>query len=246
MRALVFSGMLCLAGCGGPATPTPPPSDTRPPIASTDFALIPCAPETAPQPCVLVMAGGKRLLFGTPAGAARNLLAADRVGLDAVMLFSLRSADIEGLDEVRNAVWQAGHEGPLRVSGPAGTASVLSAINKAYETADSFTFVEDPPAGGFNAATLVPLPGERDTKARVFDTGDLIVTHLVNDSGRVGYWVDYNGVRVVLEPCGMSQASYFSEAPRRVVSCGDAGDSWPVEAVTFVDQAPPPGPTDAG
>ena len=125
------------------------------------------------------------------------------------------------------------------MSGPVGTSAVLSAINKTYEASDAFTFVEQSPAGGFNAAVLQPLPGEKDTKTRVFNTGDLVVTHLVNDKEQVGYWVDYNGVRVVIEPCGVTQASHFSDPPRLTLSCEGADLSWPVTDVVFVPLGAP-------
>jgi hypothetical protein len=239
MRILFLMAGLLTAACSDPAAPPQLLEPTPQSIASTDFALMPCAPATAPNPCVLVMAGGKRVLFGTPAGVTQDMNLEHLRNLDAVMLFSLRGEDLEGLDDVRNASWRAGHETPLRVSGPAGTSNVLSAINKAYEASDAFTFVEQSPAGGFNAAILRPLPGEKDTKTRVFNTGDLIVTHLVNDKDRVGYWVDYNGVRLVLEPCGMTQASQFSEESRLVVGCPGTGLSWPISEIVFVDQNKP-------
>ena len=236
MRIIILLASVALAACGGPATPLPPPDPTASHITSTDFVLLPCGPVTVPNPCVLVMAGGKRVLFGTPAGVAADMSPEHLRNLDAVMLFSLRGEDIEGLDDIRNASWRAGHETPLRVSGPVGTSEVLSAINKAYEVSDSFTFVEQAPAGGFNAASLRPLPGEKDTKTRVFDTGDLVVTHLVNDTGRVGYWIDYNGVRLVLEPCGMTQATQFSGESRLTVACQNSTLTWPVTDLVFVDQ----------
>ena len=234
MRIIILLASLALAACGGPATPLPPPGPTASHITSTDFVLLPCGPATVPNPCVLVMAGGKRVLFGTPAGVATDMSLKHLRNLDAVMLFSLRGDDLEGLDEVRNSSWRAGHETALRVSGPVGTSEVLSAINKAYEASDAFTFVEAAPAGGFNAAVLRPLPGEKDTKTRVFDTGDLVVTHLVNDTGRVGYWVDYNGVRLVLEPCGMTQATQFAGESRLTVACQNSALTWPIAELVFV------------
>jgi len=235
MRIMFLLAGLVTAACSGPAAPLTPP-DTPRTITSTDFALLPCAPATAPNPCVLVMAGGKRVLFGTPAGVVHDMSPEHLRNLDAVMLFSLRGEDLEGLDDVRNASWRAGHESQLRVSGPGGTSDVLAALNKAYEASDAFTFVEQSPAGGFNAAILKPLPGERDTKARVFNTGDLVVTHLVNDKDRVGYWVDYNGIRLVIEPCGMTQASQFAGEAHLAVGCPGADLSWPVSDVVFIDQ----------
>jgi len=244
MRARILMALLVVAACGSAKAP-PTPAEAPRKVTSADFALVPCAPVTAPHPCVMVIAGGKRVLFGTPAGIVEGLTPTDLQNLDAVMLFSLRGEDIEGLDDVRNASWRAGHETPLRVSGPVGTTQVLSAINKAYEASDAFTFVEQAPAGGFNAAVLQPLPGEKDTKTRVFNTGDLVVTHLVNDKERVGYWVDYNGVRVVLEPCGMTQAAQFSGPANLTVSCEEADLAWPITEVVFVPLGMPPEGTEA-
>jgi len=70
-------------------------------IRSTDFALLPCAAASPAAPCVLVVAGGKRLLFGAPPGLREAMGAGTLGSLDAVLLFSLQGPDIEGLDEVR-------------------------------------------------------------------------------------------------------------------------------------------------
>ena len=69
MRILFLLAGLATASCGGPAAPPPHTDPTPQTVTSTDFALLPCARATTPNPCVLVMAGGKRVLFGTPAGA---------------------------------------------------------------------------------------------------------------------------------------------------------------------------------
>ena len=81
--------------------------EDRPSIAPADFAIVPCS-EDAETPCLLVLAGGKRLLFGAPAGVSGSLPATDLAHLDGVFLFSLLPQDVEGLDEVRNAGWRAG------------------------------------------------------------------------------------------------------------------------------------------
>ena len=227
-----------LAGCGGPAE-----SDTASGAASvrsTDYALVPCGPSSPEAPCVLVMAGGKRILFGTPPGLRDGVDAGMLAGLDAVLLFSLQGADLEGLDEVRNAGWTAGREEPLAVGGPAGLRDVLGALNKAYEVSDAQTFVETPPRGGFGAALLGVLPGEGDAKTHVFDTGDLIVTKIETADGRAGYWVDYGGVRAVLQPCGMDQAVQFNDREAFVLACTDEASGWPLGELHYLVQGQDP------
>ena len=206
-------------------------------IRSTDYALLPCTPSTPQAPCVLVVAGGKRLLFGTPAGLRTGLNADTLASLDAVLLFSLQGPDLEGLDEVRNAGWTGGREEPLAVGGPAGTRDVLAGLNKAYEISDAQIFVKNPPPGGFDAALLGVLPGEGDAKVRIFDTGDLVVTKIETADAMAGYWVDYGGKRAVLQPCGMDNAVRFNEQEAVTLSCdGAGGTAWPLKDLQYLVQ----------
>lgn len=207
-------------------------------IRSTDYALLPCSASTKEAPCLLVIAGGKRLLFGTPPGLRAAFDPAVLASLDAVLLFSLQGQDLEGLDEVRNAGWTGGREDVLPVGGPAGTRDVLAAINKAYELSDAQIFVEDAPRGGFGAALLGALPGEGGAKAQVFNTGDLIVTRIESADGRAGYWVDYGGRRAVLQPCGMDLAVRFNDLSALTLACEVADDTtaWPLKDVQYLVQ----------
>lgn len=230
--AILFS--VILAACSGQgAGPPVSPDDIR----SADFALLPCAASTGAAPCLLVVAGGKRVLFGTPSGLRTGMAGGTLASLDAVLLFSLQGPDLEGLDEVRNAGWTAGRESPLAVGGPSGTRDVIAALNKAYELSDAQIFVATSPKGGFGAALLGVLPGEGDAKTDVFNTGDLVVTKIEASDGRAGYWVDYGGQRAVLQPCGMTLAVKFNERDAFVLACDeDAANAWPLQKVQYLLQ----------
>lgn len=172
-----------LAACGAPPAADAPATLQ---IAPQDFVLLPCGVDAAENPCALAIAGGKRVLFGTPRGAADGLRPEDLGQLDAVLVFSLRAGDLEGLDEVRNASWQAGREAPLLVIGPKGIDDVATALNAAFEQADALHIVEEgAPRGGYDAAVLISRAYSGDGK--VFDTGDVVV-----ESTSYGYRMTYD------------------------------------------------------
>ncbi len=232
LSLLAFYG---LAACGGEPGRNAAQPVSAASIGSADYALLPCAPSSLDAPCLLVVAGGKHLLFGTPAGLRAAIDAETLGSLDAVLLFSLQGPNLEGLDEVRNAGWTGGREEPLAVSGPAGTRDVVAALNKAFELSDAQVFVETPPRGGFGAALLGVVPGEGDAKARVFDTGDLIVTKIETADGRAGYWVDYGGQRAVLQPCGMDNAIRFNDREAVILACeGEGASPWPLKTLQYL------------
>lgn len=232
-RCLAILVTVMCAACGGGQGADRPvsPDDIR----STDFALMPCVASTEAAPCLLAVAGGKRVLFGTPSGLRAALDGKTLASLDAVLLFSLQGPDLEGLDEVRNAGWSAGRETPLAVGGPSGLRDAVAALNRAYELSDAQIFVETSPKGGFGAALLGVLPGEGDAKTEVFNTGDLIVTKIEAANGRAGYWIDYGGKRVVLQPCGMALAVKFNELDAFTLACGgEAANAWPLQNVEYL------------
>lgn len=205
-------------------------------VQPVDFALTPCGGSVGETPCAVVMAGGKRILMGAPAGIGETLGNETLGNLDAVMLFSLRASHIEGLDEVRNRSWQLGRDTQLRVIGPDGTQDVIAAINQAYEVSDAELFLENRRAGGFNAPLLVDGGANPGTRIEVFNTGDLSVTRVINARGQAGYWVDYGGKRALLEPCGMDQASKFAGEVDLSVGCEAERDkNWPIQEVIFID-----------
>lgn len=231
---LVILVSVFLAACGGQgADIAVSPDDVR----SADFALLPCKASSEAAPCLLVVAGGKRVLFGAPSGLRSAFEGETLASLDAVLLFSLQAADLEGLDEVRNAGWTAGREAPLAVGGPSGLRGVVAALNKAFELSDAQIFVEASPKGGFGAALLGVLPGEGDAKTEVFNTGDLVVIKLEAADGRAGYWVDYGGQRAVLQPCGMDLATRFNEIDAFTLACDvAAGNMWPLQTAQYLVQ----------
>lgn len=232
LRFLVCLFLPMLVGCDAAKAPDRPAYAAI--VKSTDFALLPCGPSTPRVPCLLVMAGGKRLLFGAPPGLRGTMDADMLVNLDAIFLFSLQGPDLEGLDEVRNESWIAGRDGPLPVGGPTGTRDVVAALNKAYEVSDAQIFVKDPPRGGFGAALLGVLPGEGDAKAQVFDTGDLIVTKIETADGLAAYWIDYGGRRAVLQPCDMDQAIRFNDRAAIVIACDGGDTAWPLDKLNYL------------
>ena len=136
MRRLSFCVLLLAAACGGGEPKSAVQAGTDD-IKPTDFALVPCAGHDGARPCVMVRAGGKRVLIGAPGGIAQTLAAHDLARLDSVLLFSLQAEDIEGLGEIRNRSWQAGREHALAVSGPHGTRDMVVAVNKTFEVADA-------------------------------------------------------------------------------------------------------------
>lgn len=219
-----FSLSACAPANSPPASPAP-----HPVVSSTDFALLPCGPGAADRPCAFVMAGGKRVLFGAPAGVLNGLSEEDLANLDAVMLFSLRAEDIEGLDEVRNASWRAGRTAPLKVSGPDGIAEMIAALNVAYEASDAIAFVERGSKGGFDSAVLVA----GDSEGKVFDTGDLLIQ--AGGFSDMSYLVSYAQKHVQLAACQNFEGGVF-DMPNisMTIECSDSETSWPLTAPIFI------------
>ena len=230
MRSTLAMGLLVVsASCAAPVADDVSDGVT---IAPRDFVLLPCGADGSNQSCALVVAGGKRVLFGGSAGTAASLPEAELRQLDSVMLFSLRARDIEGLDEIRNESWRAGREIPLLTIGPRGTRSVVDALNSACEQAGALRMVEEGiPAGGYDASILVAREAKDDQV--VFDTGDVQVVRL---SG--GYRISYdNKATVDLLPCGDTAGNGVASTEARVsVSCHttDGSLTWPLREPYFV------------
>ncbi len=230
-RAFAIAAMSVMAACSAPDAEDPP---TPIEISPRDFVLQPCGPARADRPCALIAAGGKRILFGAPAGVAATLSPEELRLLDGVVVFSLRAPDIEGLDEVRNESWRAGRDTPLLTVGPRGVLDLVEGLNKAFEQADALRIVEEGiPAGGYDAAILTgrdALPGQI-----VFDTGDVQVTVIAG-----GFRIVYDGqAEVDLRPCGGDREPLTAPSDDRIrvnVTCEatDSGLSWPLQAAHFV------------
>lgn len=253
MRApvILLASVLLLVACDvrGPELPgrkdvveevAAPQREVRP----ADFAIEPCSWSDT-SICLFARAGGKRLLFGAPAGVGNQIDSRELARLDGLFLYSLRSEDIEGLDEVRNISWQAGRPGPLPVSGPAGLSSVIDGLNRAYEVSDALIFVEDDaPAGGFDAA-LLESGHEIMADTVVFYTGDLKVEATTGMNDRLSYRVDYRDVdenwhTLVIQPCGAPDIARnditVDEVSRVEIACvdGQFGENWPFTGTRFL------------
>lgn len=221
----------CVTACGGPRAAEAPAALE---IAPQDFVLLPCGVDSPDHPCALAIAGGKRVLFGTPRGAAEGLRPEDLGQLDAVLVFSLRAGDLEGLDEVRNASWRAGRETPLLVIGPKGIDAVATALNAAFEQADALHIVEEgTPPGGYDAAVLTSRA--YSDRGKVFDTGDVVV-----ESTRYGYRMTYDQRGMAhFYACDAGPANQEAR-PGDVVwerlSCraADPDHRWPLRAPLFI------------
>ena len=225
---------LLLMGCGAPYAGPPQHANVRP----QDFAVVPCGDALKLQACALAIAGGKRVLFGAPAGVGATLSPDDVGQLDAVMLFSLRANDIEGLDEVRNASWQAGRRTPLVVFGPDGTAAMGDALNLAFESADALRIVaEGMPPGGFDAAVLSASDVAGVNRwQRVFDTGDLVIDAHENRDVYIDYVLTYQ-IRIGISACREKPAE-TAEADLKWIGCSNGDLAWPLRQTQLLFQAP--------
>lgn len=235
-RVLVIAITLIFgfAACGGSGDEK---AMVRVDIKPQDFALLPCDIRENQQPCVLVVAGGKRVLFGAPAGIAKGLPKAELGQLDAVMLFSLTASDLEGLDEVRNASWRAGRTRPLALVGPEGTVAVAAALNLAFEQADALRIVEEGiPPGGYDAAVLeaADLPAGRDLV--VYDTGDFRVEIVNSRATYLTYRVHYGAV-LTLQSCRAEMDAQTADSTYAVL-CENGAMTWPLKQAVFLEAAP--------
>ncbi|GAB5457033.1 MAG: hypothetical protein Hens3KO_00630 [Henriciella sp.] len=235
-RVLVIAVTLLIgiAACGPPGEKN---AMVKVDIKPQDFALLPCDIPQSEKPCVLVVAGGKRVLFGAPAGVAKGLPKAELGQLDAVMLFSLTAGDIEGLDEIRNASWHAGRTRPLALVGPEGTVAVATALNLAFEQADALRIVEEGiPPGGYDAAVLeaVELPAGRDLV--VYDTGDFRVEIVNSRAIYLTYRIDY-GATLLLQPCRAEMEVQATESTYTVL-CENGAMTWPLKQALFLETTP--------
>ena len=214
--ALIFA--FIVAGCGSQF------GDQRAEINPADFVLLPCGLQKEAPPCALAVIGGKRLLFGAPAGLSSTLTEDNLRQLDGVFLFSLRASDIEGLDEVRNASWRAGRDRALPVSGPQGIGDVVAGLNLAFETADALRIVDEGvPKGGFDAALLVEMERRDETPDIVFDTGDVVIRAMQRADQKTRYSIVYrDAAPFVIETCRVDDCSF-----------GD-GLEWPLSAQHFI------------
>lgn len=200
-------------------------------VGSRDFVFLPCGDDQSETSCALAVVGGKRILFGAPSGVSSTVRPVDLKQIDAVLVFSLRAQDIEGLDEVRNGSWHAGRDRPLLVIGPPGIESVAAGLNLAFEQADAYFVVDNGiPPGGYDAAVISTRDAILDQL--VFDTGDVKIDRLAS-----GYRVRYNATyEAILSPCGAGGGEVPEAAMQTSVTLTCAGDTpdWPLTEPRFV------------
>lgn len=232
--------ILLLAGCGKAGTQQSEASQTpvvrktsAPPIAPSDFVFAPCERATVKSDCVVIAAGGKRLLIGAPAGVGAGQIAGDKTMPDAVVLFSLHAEAIEGLDEVRNAAWVAERSDPLMVAGGDGVERFVASLNDAYVTSDALSYIAGERRHGFDKAAIAAKRLEAGDIA--FDTGDLTVMALSGGAAQLAFLVTYNGQRVILSACGAREQDIANwPEVEAYIGCDQAGvgtpknDVWPL------------------
>lgn len=231
MRCLNLVTSVCilgLAACGAPATPTETakaPSTSFSAVKPGDFALVSCEGARERDSCVIVAAGGKRVLIGAPISAMMTTPIEQLSSLDGVLLFSLRADDIGGLAAYRQRTWEAGRSEPMVVFGPSGTNKTITGLNVTYEASDAITYLDAAPQGGFNAALLASR--EADASPSIaFDTGDLAIRANYQRSSDLTYEVTYGGETVVILPC--QSAENRSEETTAFEACPAAWPSDPL------------------
>ena len=209
------------------------------PIAPADFVFAPCEGVQASAECVVIAAGGKRVLIGAPAGIGRGVAQGDRVAPDAVLLFSIYADQIEGLDEVRNRAGEAASAGPLRVGGPEGVESVIQGLRQAYIIPDALAYVSGTEAASFDAPRLQANRLRRSDTA--FDTGDLQIIALSGGVDHLAYLITYSDIDVILAGCGARpedqagwpQADAYIGCEEKAVPDNRLG-TWPLQERVYI------------
>lgn len=209
------------------------------PIAPADFVFAPCQGVRPSSECVVIAAGGKRVLVGTPAGIGQGLAPGDRVAPDAVLLFSVYPRQIEGLDEVRNRAGEASRTAPLLVGGPEGVEAVIDGLRQAYLIPDALAYVSGTEAASFDTPTLQAKQLRRGDTA--FDTGDLQIAALHGGVDHLAYLITYSGIDVVLAGCGAEAEDQTGWPPADAyIGCDtkEALDNqlgtWPLQARVYI------------
>ena len=174
-----------------------------PDIASTDFAILPCHETNRAGGCVIIAAGGKRVLVDAPSGVGRGQ-GADIFGAagfpDAILLFALDAVRIEGLDEIRNKVWESGAVRPVPLVGGEGIEEIGSGLDQTYIVPDAVSYISGRRQGGFDSTPLLIRP-VRDREV-AFDTGDLKIWAMAGGVAQIAYRIEYAGSSVILADCG--------------------------------------------
>ncbi|MEO9969829.1 MAG: hypothetical protein ABJG15_08395 [Hyphomonadaceae bacterium] len=222
---------------------------STPDIASTDFAILPCQERNDPGGCVIIAAGGKRVLVDAPSGVGRGQ-GSDALGTagfpDAILLFALDAVRIEGLDEIRNKLWESGAVRPVPLIGGEGIEEIGSGLDQTYIVPDAVSYISGRRQGGFDSTPLL-VRAVRDGDV-AFDTGDLKIWAMAGGVAQIAYRIEYAGSRVILADCGAdSQTVQNWPEVDHYVGCADVPEQigseengkvrsvdWPLREPVFI------------
>ena len=155
-----------MTACGASDVPAAEPEEV-PAVAPSAFAMMRCPGLGAGMPCLVVMAGGKTLVFGAPEGVTGALERLDRPVPDAVFVATLNPDGLEGLARLRNRSWVLGRTLPLSLVGPDGIDTFAAHLDEAHARSDAGVYLNKRPAGNFDAALLAPTAVPPAGRARV-------------------------------------------------------------------------------
>ena len=197
-------------------------------IAPPDhFEVQLCTPRETPSlldalsPCLLLQAGGKRLIFGAPLQQNWRSIGP----LDGVFLFDGHPGSSGGLNGLRYETWFSGRTSPLFLVSGELALETIQASDEASLVPDALSQVERPELDSRRAGFAVkPVPLGR-TDMLVFNTGDLQVfaSTDLNATGdqMIAYRVDYAGVRLELSSCEGRSLSFPGEADVLLIPTAD-------------------------
>ncbi len=175
--------------------------------APDELAVFPCTRRTRfDDPyasCLLVMAGGKRLVFGAPVGQDWRGIG----HVDGVFLFDGHPISMGGLAGIRNRSWWAGRKTGLLVIGGELLLDEIKTLDEAQSRGDALAALEAETPVDFLDANLRPKPVPAMAEHfRVFDTGDLRVFANSKITGQgnqvLTFEVVYAGQSTFVQPCG--------------------------------------------
>lgn len=176
-------------------------------VRPEQFAVFPCTRRTGFDDmyaaCVLVIAGGKRLVFGAPLG--QDWRGIGRV--DGVFLPNGHPVSIGSLTGLRHRTWWAGRTSGLLVVGGELLIDEIKILEEGQNRADALASLEFDDPIDFLDAQLRPKPvPSLASRFKVFDSGDLQVyassrTSTAGDQ-HLSYEIRYGGQALYYEPCG--------------------------------------------
>tara|TARA_B100000678_G_scaffold14471_1_gene11457 strand:- start:30491 stop:31480 length:990 start_codon:yes stop_codon:yes gene_type:complete len=163
-------------------------------------------------PCLLVQAGGKRLIFGTPIFANWRGIGP----LDAVFLFDGHPVSSGGHTSLRYETWLDGRRAPQLLVGGELSLETLSSLDDALLLSDALIETEEPQLDSRMAGFAVkPVPSMR-REVLVFNTGDLQVfassTLTPTGDQSLAYRVVYDGRKLDLYTCHSSNLVFDGPA----------------------------------